>query len=909
MLRHDRLRFAVIALLLLFFLLSCMAQAGAAPAASASRRAEQAFVRGAPAPGWVLPAPPLPAAIDAPFGVRLNDVQLRVDAQPATYVHRALVARDIGSLDNVANLELGFQPDYEVLQLHRLQVHRGGRIEDRLKDADVRFLQRERGLEQGIYSGRVTVAIVVPDLRVGDTLEIEYTTIGANPVFEGRYMEAAQWDAPFPVAWRRVVLDTPENRPVGHRLVGTPGAAAPVLSEQRRDGRRLQVFEGRNLPALLGDPGTPRDVQAARWLQFSEYASWSEVNAWALRLFQAGAPSKALENALAPARAARTPEQAAVRALEFVQNEIRYLSLSLGENSHRPALPAEVLARRYGDCKDKSLLLVTMLRALGLEADPVLVPVGLHKNLGQYLPSPMLFDHAIVRLTIDGRSYFLDPTRQGQHGLLARMGQPLAGADVLVARAGSSALDSVPYPLEPERQRRSEQVSLAAMDGPATLVVRSEYTGAGAEALRATFAMATQAEMRKSIESALARRYPEAQLTGDIVLQDDRERNVAAIESRFTVPRMFSEDADGWSVDYSAVNMADLLLPPAGARRSAPLTVPGYPYAVDYEMTLQLPEGFALRDDSHGKTIDDPAFGATRTVTTGKRGLGVKLHLDVRADRVEAARAVEFGRKLQSWDMLRAGSLKVFKSDLRAAQQEQQKEQQQQQQLSEGARLRAALAGLDGAVLDAERTGREPGRALCERARVRAHLGQASEAIKDALKAVKLQEQDNDLLACRAEVQLLAGRARAAEADFTRVIARGQAEPATYFQRGLANLYLNRNAQATADFREAQRALDEGERLNAAVMGASLGGSPSAAPAPVEDGDNAWLPVALDMFAGKATPEHLVSEALRGARAGADARLSAAYYFAGRYLQHKNPLKARAFFQRASDKRALTSIY
>ncbi|QNA90634.1 DUF3857 domain-containing transglutaminase family protein [Massilia sp. Dwa41.01b] len=409
MLRPRFLRLALFAL----FLMMCTLRA---EADTASRRAEQAFVRHAPVPAWVLPSPALPEAIDAPFSVRLNDVQLRLDAQPASYVHRALVARDMGSLQQVANIELSFQPEYEVLQMHQLLVHRDGRTEDRLGSADIRFLQRERGLEQGMYSGSVTVAIVMPDLRVGDTLEIAYTTTGANPVFENRYMDAAQWDAPFPVAYRRVVLDTPEGRPVGHRLIGPAGGTLPVVSEQRRDGRLLRVFEGRKLPATLFDAGAPRDVQAARWLQFSEYASWSDVNAWALRLFQAGAPGKALDTALAPARAAPTLDAAAMRALEFVQNDIRYLSLSLGENSHRPAPPAEVLARRYGDCKDKSLLLVTMLRALGLEADPVLVSVALHKNMGQYLPSPMLFDHAIVRLAIGGRTYFLDPTRQASTG-------------------------------------------------------------------------------------------------------------------------------------------------------------------------------------------------------------------------------------------------------------------------------------------------------------------------------------------------------------------------------------------------------------------------------------------------------------------------------------------------------------
>ncbi|WP_229425275.1 DUF3857 domain-containing protein [Massilia sp. Se16.2.3] len=272
MLRPRFLRLALFAL----FLMMCTLRA---EADTASRRAEQAFVRHAPVPAWVLPSPALPEAIDAPFSVRLNDVQLRLDAQPASYVHRALVARDMGSLQQVANIELSFQPEYEVLQMHQLLVHRDGRTEDRLGSADIRFLQRERGLEQGMYSGSVTVAIVMPDLRVGDTLEIAYTTTGANPVFENRYMDAAQWDAPFPVAYRRVVLDTPEGRPVGHRLIGPAGGTLPVVSEQRRDGRLLRVFEGRKLPATLFDAGAPRDVQAARWLQFSEYASWSDVNA------------------------------------------------------------------------------------------------------------------------------------------------------------------------------------------------------------------------------------------------------------------------------------------------------------------------------------------------------------------------------------------------------------------------------------------------------------------------------------------------------------------------------------------------------------------------------------------------------------------------------------------------------
>jgi transglutaminase-like putative cysteine protease/tetratricopeptide (TPR) repeat protein len=883
----------VCACLILLFWTLC------ANAETASQRAERAFTRHAPVPSWVLRADALPDAIDAPFSVRLNDVQFRVDEHPATYVHRALVARDVGSLGGVANVELQLQPDYQTLLMHRLVVHRAGRADDRLDQADVRFLQREQGLEQGVYSGRVTVAIVVPDVRVGDTVELEYTTIGANPVFDGRFMETAHWDAPFPTAWRRIVLNEPAGQGVDYRLIGTASGPAPRITRTERDGRKLTVFEGRNLPALLADAGTPRDVQNARWLQFSQYTNWGDVDAWAVRLFQADVDAAALAPALATARRAQSQEEAAVAALEFVQNEIRYLSLSIGENSHRPANPADVLQRRYGDCKDKSLLLVTMLRALGLQADPVLVPVALHKGLAQYLPSPMLFDHAIVRLTLDGKTYFLDPTRQGQHGSLARLGQPLAGSDVLVAHAGVTRLDTIPLPAQPERQLRTEQVVVSAMDQPPRLTVRSEYAGTSAEMVRSAFAMSTQAELKKGVEKAMAARYPEAQLVGDVTMQDDRRRNVIVTESTFVVPHMFAETSTGWELKFGAPNLSGLLPAPAGNGRTAPLAVPGFPFEAVYDLDVRLPDGFAMRDDSQAKTIDDPAFAGARTLTVTRQGLHVKLALGVRADRVEAARVAEFSHKVQDWDALTSGSLRVFKADMRATPRE---------QASEEDRLRASLARLDQAVKDAERTGREPGRPLCERARVRAWLGLGQDAVKDATRAVKLQDQATELLACRGEVYLLTGHPREAEADLTRSIARGQGDPAVYFQRGVANIYLGRRAEALSDFRQAAQAVDEGDRLAAVAMQASLGAAP-AGTFRAEDGENAWLPVVLDVFAGRATSEHLVSSAMQGPRAGADARLTAAYYFAGRATARTNPPKARAYFERARDKRALSSIY
>ena len=137
-----------------------------------------------------------------------------------------------------------------------------------------------------------------------------------------------------------------------------------------------------------------------------------------------------------------------------MQAEIRYFSVSLGESSHRPAAPSLVLRRRYGDCKDKSLLLIALLRALGIESHPVLLAVGQPRGLDMALPSPQLFNHVIVQVRLGGQVHYLDPTRLGQHGPLGRMGQVHAHAQALPIAPGVRRLVTIAEPDAPEAAQR-----------------------------------------------------------------------------------------------------------------------------------------------------------------------------------------------------------------------------------------------------------------------------------------------------------------------------------------------------------------------------------------------------------------------------------------------------------------------
>jgi hypothetical protein len=289
------------------------------------------FTIGNPVPAWVDAIPIPDPDKSEPVVVRLADTQFWVGTSPTFYSRRAIMTNDAASLSAAGQVAIVFVPEYHRVQLHTIQILRGAEVLDRTTSSGVRFLQRERGLEQGIYSGQVTASILVDDLRVGDTLVVAYSVTGQNPVFAGKFVDAASWDQSYKTALRRVTLNYPTERNIAWRLIGSPKAKAITPTETMQNGMRKLLFEERTLPRIDQESYTPPDYHNLRWLQFSEFASWQEVADWANPLFQArDTSSEEFRTLVERLRGAPTTEEQAVRALEFVQSEIRYFSVSMG---------------------------------------------------------------------------------------------------------------------------------------------------------------------------------------------------------------------------------------------------------------------------------------------------------------------------------------------------------------------------------------------------------------------------------------------------------------------------------------------------------------------------------------------------------------------------------------------------
>ena len=764
----------------------------------------KSFLTGEPAPAWVEPIPIPEATEKYPVVLRLLDIQYMVDQTMSAYVRRVMTINDAASLTKAGQVLIAFVPEYHLVKLHAVRVLRGAEVLDRTSSATIRFLQRETGLEQGVYRGEVTAAILVNDLRVGDTLEVAYTREGRNPVFGSKFADFAGWDQSYPSLHRRVALTSAADRPIAWRVHGGSSASKQLApTESRHGGMRRLVFEERSISNVQPEPFVPPEHNPYRWLQFSEFASWEDVVAWADGLFQLqDAPGDDEFSKLVDTlRAKATNEERVAAALEFVQAEIRYFSVSLGESSHRPAAPSAVLKRRYGDCKDKSLLLIALLRALGIESRPVLLTINYPRGLDKALPSPQMFNHVIVQVKLDGQLHYLDPTRLGQHGPLRRMGQAHAHAQVLPITPGRNRLVTIAEPESSDlRSEVVERATLPSFTGDAELQVRQTWRGVGAETARVMYQHVPRDQIWKSMLSAIEQRYPGAKPVGEPSFVDDREKNTVTVSATYSVPKMATEREGNWFVRYSPTNLKGALAPPPPATRAVPMQLPSFPYTAAYNFEIKLPETVSGMADPRATTIRNKHFSYTQATHFRGNVSKTTIELRVTAAQIGPDDMKAYAEDIRAIDAARAGLIVIPKGAIKSA-----KAAKKDFATLLRERLNETLTKTTQAIKSGKLGATDLANAYCMRSAAHADLGSMAEALADANEALKLTPLSPDTLHCRGYAHYSAGDFEKSIADFSKAITLG-AKERTVHQRGIARFYSGSlEAAAEASPRRARR--------------------------------------------------------------------------------------------------------
>lgn len=599
----------------------------------------------APPPSWVERvepdlafAPPVSAARDGVVEL-LSDRQVRVGGRSvARYHHRARRIVAAAGVSAASELRFDWDPPHQRLLLHHVRILRGGRAEDGLRPAEIRVIQQETELAQRVYQGTLTAVAFLRDVRVGDVIDFAFTIEGENPVLGERYSETFALGGDEPNHHLRVRLLTPSDR----RVLDVPRAIVMRPEERLRGAVREQIWDRHDTPGLAREDRVPRWHAPLARVEITEHRGWADVVAWALPLYAAPtalAPEVAAQ-VEAIARAAPDDERRLLGALRFVQDEIRYLAISLGRGSHQPQPPADVIARRFGDCKGKTLLLVTLLRALGIRAHAALVNADVGRALDERSPSPLAFNHVIVRAELGGRTHWLDPTYRGQRGGLDVMESPDYERALVIA-PDTRELAVIPTPVVTQPQiEQAEEITATVPGQPASLVITTTYRGSAADAAREDLGGVDRAELARRLLNRQALLEPSIVEAAPPVITDEPERGLFIIVESYRAPGFW--EAEGKT--YSARNIIGELATPIIARRSMPLAV-RHPRLLVHERRITMPGLDPI--DPGPLDIGDEAVSlhCERTVAAG--AITARCRYQTKVDFVPAARVADHLRVVE----------------------------------------------------------------------------------------------------------------------------------------------------------------------------------------------------------------------------------------------------------------------
>lgn len=541
---------------------------------------------------------------DISFGLLtlLSDEQVHIPKQERYIRYARKITNSVGVQDGSA-ISINYDPSYQQLFLHDITVFRDGKRINKLNVNDFQTIRQESNAESYIYDGSLNAVANLADIRSGDILDFSYTIRGFNPIHGSHFSGATALNDFQTVGKINYYLIS--NKPLQYKVLNTDNK--PTIGS-------YQGYTTYNWQSELEDAPNFEENTPTWYLQYqnlfvSDFESWEEVVDWALSIYKENAVfSEELKAKIDQIKSSHDSEPERIRAtLKFVQEEIRYLGLESGIGAYKPFSPSKVLDQRFGDCKDKTWLMVSMLRSMDIEAYPALISSLYGQSLDAFLPSPKVFDHVVVKV-IDSTAnqYWYDPTITNQFGSYKSISFPDYGK-ALVINKGVDDLETIEIKQE-NLVEVFDTFDLDTVGGSATLYVMTAYNDSEADAMRARYKSSSIATLKSDFKSYYDNLYDGVKVTKDPIFDDDSLSNRIVVEEFYKINEFWSPmvgDGSQISAEFYPYSILDILLSPNESTRKTPYAL-YHPTHKKHNITVKLPRRWGIAKDNF--TIESKHF-------------------------------------------------------------------------------------------------------------------------------------------------------------------------------------------------------------------------------------------------------------------------------------------------------------
>jgi len=597
-----------------------------------------------PVPEWVvnmdIPSESSVSKYDVLSGyyLTLADYQINLDEE-AVFNHEVINVSSYGGITNASQLSILYDTNYQKLYIHYLYIWRKGKKIDRTSDLSLEIMNHEQLLNQGIYTGQITAYDILNDIRKDDMIDFAYTLVGDNPIFEGEKYLFIPLEQLNPVDLFSVRILYSKDKDYIYKCVDCDSLRFTALVEGNYN--LIEMIHENAKPIHMED-FTPSWCITYKHFILSSMSSWVDVNTWAQKVFHLDK-----EPILDPVfneifSGEETMEEKINKIIDYVQNDIRYMGIESGIGSIQPFPPEQVVKQRFGDCKDKSLLLVSLLKSIGIEQSyPALVNTNIQHEVENLFPSNQVFNHCIVRFDFTDSSYWVDPSfaQQGgdfrnlysiDYGKALIIGIPADTLNLMSPRRTESGTDI------------TEEFTITSFTEPAALTITSTRFGFDADQRRTVMELYTTKDITEFVAKDLGTLFPKIEKTEEVQISDDIENNQFMVTYHYTVGDFWidgdkgtNEAAKGhWIFRFEPVLLYDYLKVKVCDERKSDFLL-FHPTNLRYRVIFHFPKDLLVLDDF--KVVDNRAYRFTEKVEqTGRNTLQIDYSLETKSKSITA---------------------------------------------------------------------------------------------------------------------------------------------------------------------------------------------------------------------------------------------------------------------------------
>ena len=533
---------------------------------------------------------------------------------------------------SISSDSIGFVEGQQEVILKKARTHKpDGSIIDSSDITESSYFKMA-GVYTRIYNDYIVKYIKFKSVTPESFTEVEYEVNdkGKN-IYADYYGELFFFGDYSPTMISKFVLITPKERNFYYQTFRTnlvPDifnlGVEPQIIET--DNERIYIWQKDNIPKTEEETMMPGPSEILPYLKVSTFKTWEDIGQWYWGLIKDQFTiTNDVKKKVGELTKDKTTNLEKVKAIyNFVVSDVRYLGLEFGIYGYKPHLANDVLKVRYGDCKDKATLIITMLKELGIPAEIVLIRTRDSGEIDVELPSLGLFNHAIAYIPdVDGKPIYLDGT--AEFNAFDELPSDDQNVKVFTVYDSKGTFRDVPL-FRADANTCSSFTNLNIdLTGKATGKRSLDYSGNYAPTIRYTYL--NKAKANDTIERWLNYLYPGSKVT-NINMPDFKDLDTkTAFDYEFEIPKIAN-------IAQNKMRLKTVFMPNRFTQTYAKLAerkhdlILDYPRKIVQSVTYNLPDGMkfiSVPENSEIKT----SFGEFK-ITFIKNEKSLKIDEEVR---------------------------------------------------------------------------------------------------------------------------------------------------------------------------------------------------------------------------------------------------------------------------------------